>query len=122
MNSAILLINALSTWFMLGLIWIIQIVHYPLFHLVDPNDANNQFKRYQETHVKKIKYIVGPVMFIEAVTSLLLVFNPPSHSSPEITWIGICLVAIIFLSTALLQVPLHNTLGSGYQENTCTEL
>jgi hypothetical protein len=31
MILAILILNACLTWFMTGLIWFVQIVHYPLF-------------------------------------------------------------------------------------------
>ncbi len=53
-----------ATLFMVGLIWFVQVVHYPLF----------------------------------------------GHVGGE----GFVLLAVVWLSTALLQVPRHTTLGSGF--------
>lgn len=54
--------HAGATWFMTGLIWFVQIVHYPLMGAV-PGDA---FRVYQELHQRRTTWIVGPVMLVEA--------------------------------------------------------
>ena len=47
MNASVcLLLNFASTWAMVGLIWLIQIVHYPLFSRV----GADQFKLYEQEH------------------------------------------------------------------------
>ena len=114
----ILLINVLSTWFMVGLIWIVQIVHYPLFASV----GEGQFLSYQKAHVTRITYIVGPVIGIETITTLLLVMYPPAYSSSLFCWIGLALIMIILASTALLQVPSHDRLLLGYDKDIHGEL
>ena len=52
-------------------------------------------------------------MFIEAATALLLVFRRP-EDIPLAALVGLALVGVVWLSTALLQVPRHSTLGSGF--------
>ena len=96
--------------FMLGLIWFVQIVHYPLFSRV----GEGGFPAYSEAHSRLTSYVVGPPMLLEAATALLLVFRRPEGVPLPLAILGLVLVAAIWLSTALLQVPRHTALGSGF--------
>ena len=51
---------------------------------------------------------------IELVTALALVWLRPFGLPAWQVWTGLALVGVIWLSTALLQVPLHNTLAAGF--------
>lgn len=119
----LLLIHFGSTAFMTGLIWLIQIVHYPLFAQVGLESHLN----YHRLHVAKITWIVAPVMLIECACTFLLwmsLFNPfPMNEGPSLTllyqlpffrnliWGGALILALIWLSTAFLQVPDHGKLA-----------
>ena len=48
-------INIASTWFMIGLIWFVQIVHYPLFVYV----GSKEFRTFHENH----KILITPVSY-----------------------------------------------------------
>ena len=96
---------------MVGLIWLIQIVHYPLFKVV----GINEFQTYHNRHSVMITPIVGPVMVIELISSILLVIFPPKNVSLTIPIIGVILVFIIWASTAFLQIPQHNVLANAYE-------
>jgi hypothetical protein len=48
-------------------------------------------------------------MFIEAATAMLLVFRRPENIPLAAALVGLALVGIVWLSTALLQVPRHFT-------------
>ena len=104
------LLNISSTWFMVGLIWLIQIVQYPLFKLV----GKNEFQNYHNGHSVLITPLVGTVMIIELISSILMVLNPPKNVSLSIPIIGVILVFIIWASTAFLQIPHHNALSKAY--------
>lgn len=91
---------------MTGLIWVIQVVHYPLFARVGAEG----YREYQLAHQSLISLIVGPAMLVEALaTAAILVTR---RDSPAIT--AAILLAIIWASTAFLQVPLHNALANGF--------
>jgi len=106
----ILLSNVAATLYMVGLIWCIQIVHYPLFAQV----GQEGFAAYEAAHSRLITPIVGLPMLVELVTaSLLLFFRSPSIGRAE-TVVGVVLVVVIWLSTILLQVPQHTILASGF--------
>ena len=111
MNYSPFLLNISSTWFMVGLIWFIQIVHYPLFKYVDKYD----FQLYHNGHSMMITPLVGTVMIIELISSILLVVFPPKNVSVTIPIIGVILVFIIWASTAFLQIPQHNALANAYE-------
>ena len=96
---------------MVGLIWLIQIVHYPLFKVI----GNNEFQTYHNRHSVLIIPLVGTVMIIELISSILLVFFPPKNVSLTIPIIGVILVFIIWASTAFLQIPQHNILANVYE-------
>ena len=95
---------------MAGLIWLIQIVHYPLFKVV----GKNEFQTYHNGHSEMITPLVGTVMIIELISSTFLVVFPPKNVSLTIPIIGFILVFIIWTSTAFLQIPQHNALSKAY--------
>jgi hypothetical protein len=98
-------IHAASTWFMVGLIWFVQVVHYPGFGHVPPEG----FVDYAARHVARTGFVVGPPMLIEAGSAMALVYLSPS----TLTWSALALLFIVWLSTGLLQVPAHDRLSSG---------
>ncbi len=112
MTAILLWLHAASTLWMVGLIWFVQIVHYPLFALV----GRDQFQLYESTHQRRTTLVVGPPMLIEAMTAVLFVVAPPGDVPRWIPLIGLALVVITWLSTALLQVPCHQRLADGFDD------
>ncbi|PAY18647.1 hypothetical protein CKO51_15040 [Rhodopirellula sp. SM50] len=104
--NLIFLINLVATWYMVGLIWMVQVVHYKLFDRV--GDA--EFVKYETDHSTLITPIVGLPMLIEIATAgMLLAFVPAGIPRWALVVAFIAVVAI-WLSTALIQVPCHNRL------------
>ena len=95
------------TWALVGLIWTIQMVHYPLFAQVGPA----HFVAYHRRHTRAITLVVGPLMLAELVTAALLVLE--GNRDP---WLlaSLPLLALIWISTGFVQIPLHNTLTTGF--------
>jgi hypothetical protein len=109
MLTTFFLIHLGSTWFMVGLIWIIQIVHYPLFARV----GNDQFVAYEREHSRLITYIVAPLMLTELVTGLGIAYMlSQSHTIAVIA--NTVFLAAIWISTFAIHVPLHQKLESGF--------
>jgi hypothetical protein len=69
----VLIICAAATWFMAGLGWIVQRVHYPLFEAV----GSGRFVEYHRLHSARITPIVLPAMSIELITAGWLIFSRP---------------------------------------------
>ncbi len=95
---------------MTGLIWFVQMVHYPLFASV----GAREFAGYERKHTHLTALVVGPPMLVEAASSLGLVFLPSGRQAPWAVGTGLALVALIWLSTAAIQVPCHARLEGGF--------
>ena len=53
---------------------------------------------------------------------ILLVFRRPEGVPLAAALIGLALIVVVWLSTALLQVPCHTTLGSGFDRRAWSVL
>lgn len=95
---------------MTGVIWFVQVVHYPLFGKVGAQG----FAAYSEAHSRLTGYVVGPPMLAELATAMALLASRPEGISEFLPWMGAALLAVVWSSTALLQVPRHRALGSGF--------
>ena len=113
----ILQVHAAATLFMTGLIWFVQVVHYPLFHRVE-----NGFADYHRHHVQRTGWVVGPPMLIEAVSAGWIAVAPPGGVPREAAIAGILLLLAIWLSTALAQSPAHRRLSGGFDAPTIARL
>ena len=102
-----LLAHAAATWFMVGLIWFIQIVHYPLLALV----GEERFADYHRGHSRRISYLLAVVAVAEVVTAAGLLWTLPDER-PLVLAAGALLV-LIWLTTAAVQVPQHAGLRPG---------
>jgi hypothetical protein len=106
----LLLIQVASTLYMTGVIWIVQVVHYPLFERV----GESVFSNYEQRHTSSVTWVVAPPMLIEgASTALLLCFAPHGNSTWSL-WVGFALLLVIWLSTAFVQVPCHQALANAF--------
>lgn len=106
MTEIALLIHAAATWFMVGLIWFVQVVHYPLFAAV----GEKGWAEYSRRHQSLTTLVVGPTMLAEVVCAgVLLAFSPGT-----LTIAGAVLLALVWGSTFFVQVPLHGRLGKGH--------
>ena len=104
-----LLYNVVLNSILVGIILITQFITYPLFQFI-----SSDFKRYHKAYTKRMGYVVAPLMVLE----LLLVIKITAHhySNVVIMLIGV-LTLIIWASTFLIQVPVHNTISKEKLEN-----
>lgn len=114
----ILILQIASTLILVGVIWTIQLVHYPSFRHI----RSENFQKHHQSHTFWITPIVAPAMLIELFTSILLIFYPPQILNYKLIWSGLILIIINWASTAFVQIPLHNKLGHGFDEQIHTKL
>jgi hypothetical protein len=112
--SAIALVHAASTWFMVGLIWFVQVVHYPLTGTL----AAERLPAYARQHQRLTTFIVAPAMLMEAATGIALAVL----LGGALAWIGLALLVIIWISTYALQVPCHRRLADAHDASVCRRL
>ena len=116
----LLLLQLLSSLPMCGLIWFVQVVHYPLFGRV----GAEEFTTYAGEHARRTTWVVAPLMLVELVSSIILLFpNLRPHGVTSFgAWLGAGLVGMVWLSTALVQVPLHDRLQESFSTQSATRL
>lgn len=66
--ALVLATHLAATAAMVGLIWFVQIVHYPLFALV----GTAEFPRYEAAHTRSTSFVVGPAMAVEGISALAI--------------------------------------------------
>lgn len=103
-----LLVNAAATWFMCGVIWLVQLVHYPMFAHIQ----RDRFRDAMIAHQNRIRFLVAGPMLLEGCTSLLLLIAVPVGVSVWVCACGAALTAVWVVSTALVQVPQHERLAA----------
>ncbi len=105
--TALLAAHAAATWALVGLIWTVQLVHYPLFAQV----GADAFRNYHARHTRQITWIVAPLMAVELLTAILLLVRGAREP-----WLLASFAPLAFnwLSTWRVQIPLHNRLAPGF--------
>ncbi len=115
----LILVQVLTTFFMTGLIWVIQIVHYPLFAYI----GRDEFISYEKKHSRLISFIVAPMMLIELASAIIILISNYFTSDLYILFtIAFLLLIIIWISTMLIQVPQHRILSSRYDLRVIKDL
>ena len=108
-------IQLFATLAMVGVIWSVQLVIYPQLHEVSAEG----FRAYHAGHVQRIGPLVMPLMAIEGLAALALFVT--GARTPGAT-VAFALLAVCWLSTAFLQVPLHGRLSAGRDVAAITAL
>ena len=84
MGDLVLLINLLSTWMMVGVIWFVQVVHYPLLSVVPVQSAASVAVEHQ----RRTGWVVGAPMALEGVTTLALLVLVPEGVAWFVPWLA----------------------------------
>ena len=113
-GDIVFLIHLIVTLLITGVIWCLQIIHYPLFQHV-PSD---NFSHYIYKHTQRAGFLTAPLMFSETVTGVLLLWWRPWGINLEEVWIGLGLIVVILIITTFLHMPQHEKLTSGFNEGS----
>lgn len=115
-DAWLLVAHALASGFMAGLIWTMQLVHYPLFAIVGDQQGEERFARYERSHMNRISLIVAPMMLLEASTAVGLLVMRPEALPAWMLWLGFAFLLVNWVSTATLQGPMHQRLAQRFDE------
>lgn len=103
MKSLAVILNQSSAIYMLGVIWVIQLIHYPSFS----NISESAFQQFHNQHTSAMGLIVGPIMVIELLASIWLLNAEANMFSIS----NLIIVLGLWLLTFFVSVPLHNKLA-----------
>ncbi len=93
-NDLILLFALTFALYRVGDIWTFQVVLFPLWPMVRPED----FPAYQKKHFHSIFGVIFAPMGLSAVAAVLLWFFPPAGAPRWLLAAGLALQAVLFLS------------------------
>jgi hypothetical protein len=108
--NAVYLVSLAACLYMTGLIWFVQVVHYPLFARV----GEEAFVAYENAHTRLTTWVVVGPMIAELFTAALLLVHRPAWFNLSWAVAGVVLVGVVWLSTFALQVPMHAILERGF--------
>lgn len=108
--AVLLVLHAGATLLMGGVAWFVQLVHYPLFAAV----GEERYPAYADEHQRRTTWLVAPLMAAEAATAAVLLVRRPEGVAAGLAWAGAVALAVVWLSTALLQIPRHRRLSAGW--------
>lgn len=100
-------LHLVATLMMVGVIWFVQVVHYPLFASVQ-----SEFAAYEAEHVRRTGWVVAPLMCVEAGSAAAIVLV--GGAAIGLAWIGLALVVAIWAMTFAVQVPQHRALSDAW--------
>lgn len=104
--TAVLLAHIFGTFVMTGLIWFIQIVHFPLLKKI----ALPSREVYCKCMMGLTSWVVLPPMILELITGVLLLINQPRSFEWQM---GLLLLVFLWISTFAVQMPLNRKLARG---------
>lgn len=112
-DHLLLLLNGVATWTMVGLIWFVQRVHYPLLATIGPDRA----RPIALEHQRRTASVVGLPMAVEGLTTLALLVWRPEPIAAGWVWVNAVFLAVALGSTILLSVPLHARMAESPDES-----
>ena len=110
----LLKVNFISTSVMVGVIWVIQLLHYPSFHFIN----EKKYIEFQHFHMQRISFIVIPAMLIELASALLLAYFFRS----SLTIILLALLLGVWAVTFIFFTNMHHKLTDGYDRRIVDRL
>ena len=106
----LLLLNFAAAAYLTGLIWTVQIVHYPSFEQV-PKAA---WAAFHAAHTRRMSYVVLLPMVVELGLAVWLAWAGRALLPSGSSWWSLALVGLIWAATFFISVPFHNRLAEGY--------
>lgn len=99
-----LVLQWVCCFYLTGVIWVIQLIHYPQFAFVSEKD----FARFHSRHTTVMGAIVGPAMVVELLTAVAL-----CRQMDRLWIVNLVAVVVVWLTTFFSSVPSHNRLSLG---------
>lgn len=99
-------VHGATAFAMLGVIWLVQLLVYPGFRRISPQE----WAAHHREHSTRISFVVVPLMLSELCAATLLALTEFSFA----TGAAAGCVAVAWISTFGIQVPLHGQLSRAH--------
>lgn len=115
LNLVLLVLEWIVSLFLCGLIWTVQLVHYPSFRYI----SKDKFVHFEHFHQKSISSLVVPFMILEICLSF---YNLITRIEGFIYFSSFLALLLIWFSTFFLSVPIHSKLQEGHNSENIEKL
>lgn len=118
MENDILILHSMACFILTGLIWTIQLVHYPSFYFYEVK----YFLKGHRLHTKQVSKIVLPLMLVELLTGVYLMTTNLFliYFIPMV--VSIFALVIIWSITFFKSIPEHQILAEGKNDESIERL
>lgn len=113
LSAGIVFAHLCATWFMVGLIWTIHTVHYPLF--VDVGSAT--YTTFQLHHVERIGRLLLVPWGVEGLTALIIlisVWRSKDRGLYVPVLVGSIAMGVVLIVSGFFSAPAHADLADGF--------
>ena len=108
--SALTAVHVAATWWLVGLIWTIQVVHYPSFDSID----RVGYTDFQDRHMQAMGRLIGFPWLVEGLCVLALFIFAPDNTTRALAAVGGLLEIVVIAVTITKSIPAHEALRDGY--------
>lgn len=108
--AVVVIANVVVTLFLTGMIWVVQLLHYPLFPLVGPDG----FADYEAAHSTRITWVIVVPWAVQGVTTAWLLLDHPAGVDRWLVLVGAVAAAVTVVVTVAASVPAHGVLTDGF--------
>lgn len=109
-TTVVVLAHAVSTLVLVGIIWTVQWVHYPLMALV----GRERFAAYEQAHAPRMAAVVMLPWTVQGATTAWLLVAPPTGTPRWLIAAAAVTAAVPVLVTVVASVPAHGRLATGF--------
>jgi hypothetical protein len=117
-TTVIVIAHLASSLTMVGMIWTVQLVHYPLMALVGPE----RFAAYEAAHAPRMAAVVLLPWTVQGVTTVWLLIAPPAGVPTALILAAAAAALVPVIVTVLASVPAHARLAVGFDADVHARL
>ncbi|MBM3692627.1 MAG: hypothetical protein FJW77_04910 [Actinobacteria bacterium] len=115
--DVVVVVQAIVTSLMVGMIWTVHLLHYELFPLV----GTDAWDAYESAHVDRIGNILFGPWLVEGLCVLVLLLARPRNLR-ILAFVGAFLMLGILIDTAAFSAPAHGRLLERWDRTTYDDL
>jgi hypothetical protein len=110
MTTALVVVHAAAVLVLVGVIWTVQLVHYPLLAAID----RAGFAAAHAAHSTRMAAVVALPWALEGGTTLWLLVDPPPGVGRALVVLGAALAVVPVAVTVVASLPAHARLAAGF--------
>lgn len=104
------LTHVVLTLCMFGIMWFVQLIHYPLLSRIEEKN----FRVCEQWYVRSMIYVISPLMVLELITGLWLLWAIPARVALWVVRLNALLLVVLWASSLCVQLPMHWKLAKGF--------